>query len=266
MHPRITVTNAFPKSDPLEQDLARARAVGVQRLAIHGAKLDAAGPERMIAIVQDAGIPVTHIVHRAMFTLDAPDRWPGETAKLVETIDVAATLGVPLVYGTSGPGGALAFEDAVDALGRALPDARAHAAQRGVGLLLETTNPQFADIDIFHTLRDTVAGAERVGVGICLDIHASWTEPGLHDTIRRAVPTTRLVQVGDYLPGTRDLDRVIPGDGIIPLERIIGWILEAGYTGLFDLELRDTAGIADPTVALQRAIERLSTILEGLGA
>jgi sugar phosphate isomerase/epimerase len=29
----------------------------------------------------------------------------------------------------------------------------------------------------------------------------------------------------------------VPGDGAIPLERILGWILEAGFEGAFDLEL-----------------------------
>ena len=31
--------------------------------------------------------------------------------------------------------------------------------------------------------------------------------------------------------------RAVPGDGAIPLERILGWALDAGYAGAFDLEL-----------------------------
>ncbi len=53
-----------------------------------------------------------------------------------------------------------------------------------------------------------------------------------------AVDVLRLVQVSDYVIGTlRTPDRAVPGDGDIPLARIIGQLLEAGYDGVFDIEL-----------------------------
>jgi sugar phosphate isomerase/epimerase len=146
------------------------------------------------------------------------------------------------------------------------PPARAHARRKGVTLLIETTNPQFADIDIFHTLRDTVAGAESAQLGVCLDIHASWTESALQQSITRAAPITQLVQISDYVPGTRDLDRAVPGDGEIPLARILGWIEQAGYDGPLDIELRDTSGRGDQDQALLRAIERTGELLDDLAA
>lgn len=52
------------------------------------------------------------------------------------------------------------------------------------------------------------------------------------------MPRCRLVQLSDYVYGDRAVPgRAVPGDGDIPLDRIVGWILEAGYTGAFDLEL-----------------------------
>ena len=44
--------------------------------------------------------------------------------------------------------------------------------------------------------------------------------------------------MSDYVLGDRSAPcRSVPGDGDIPLRRLIDDLLTAGYTGLFDLEL-----------------------------
>jgi sugar phosphate isomerase/epimerase len=59
----------------------------------------------------------------------------------------------------------------------------------------------------------------------------------------------------------------VPGDGVIPLERLLGEVLAAGYTGLFDLELVGPRIAAEgPTQASARAAENLSEMLNRLGA
>src|SRR5204863_475492 len=79
-------------------------------------------------------------------------------------------------------------------------------------------------------------GAQRIGV--CIDVFSCWTDRKLDDTIARAAPITSLVQLGDYTVTDRSLpNRTVPGEGSIPLERIIGWIHRAGYRGSYDLEL-----------------------------
>jgi sugar phosphate isomerase/epimerase len=82
------------------------------------------------------------------------------------------------------------------------------------------------------------------------------------------MPMIGLVQVSDYVLGDRITPcRAVPGDGAIPLERLIGDILEAGYQGLFDLELVGPRIVAEgPREATKRAAENLSEILVRLGA
>ena len=46
------------------------------------------------------------------------------------------------------------------------------------------------------------------------------------------------MQVSDYAIGTHTTpDRLVPGDGDIPLGRIVGQLLDAGYEGVFDIEM-----------------------------
>jgi sugar phosphate isomerase/epimerase len=82
------------------------------------------------------------------------------------------------------------------------------------------------------------------------------------------VPRAGLVQVSDYVLGDRALPgRAVPGDGTIPLERLLGQLLELGYEGMFDLELLgpriDEEG---HRAATARAAERTGEILTSLGA
>ena len=82
------------------------------------------------------------------------------------------------------------------------------------------------------------------------------------------MPRCRLVQVSDFVRGRRALpDRGVPGDGVIPLERLLGLLLDQGYTGAFDLELLgpriEGEGVS---TAVARAGQFLDDILIRLGA
>jgi sugar phosphate isomerase/epimerase len=131
-------------------------------------------------------------------------------------------------------------------------------------LLVEPTAAVYADLSKAFTLRDTITLADEAGIGVCIDVAHCWTDPDLRSSIARAGGRVGLVQLADWLPGLRHQFRAVPGDGAIPIERILGWILETGYDGLFDLELHEEPGV--PRVAtLERALERSTDLLERLG-
>jgi sugar phosphate isomerase/epimerase len=77
-----------------------------------------------------------------------------------------------------------------------------------------------------------------------------------------------LVQVSDFRVGTvASSQRLVPGDGDIPLRRIIGVLLDAGYTGPFELELIGDAITGEGyDAAVPRAIRNLDALLTELGA
>ena len=76
------------------------------------------------------------------------------------------------------------------------------------------------------------------------------------------------MQISDYVIGTTQTgDRAVPGDGNIPLERLIRVVLDAGYRGAFDLEVLgpriESEGYPS---AVRRSVERVSELLDRLGA
>jgi sugar phosphate isomerase/epimerase len=142
------------------------------------------------------------------------------------------------------------------------------ARGRGIPFGLEHTNSLRADIGFIHSLRDAVDIARRLGIGVCVETNACWAERGLADTIKSGVDTFRIVQVSDYAIGTTNTpNRLVPGDGDIPFERILGQVLAAGYDGVFDLELIgpkiDDEGYEK---ACTRAVENVGRMLTELGA
>ena len=77
-----------------------------------------------------------------------------------------------------------------------------------------------------------------------------------------------LVQVSDFVIGTHDTpNRVVPGDGDIPLHRLLNDIITAGYDGAFDLELIGPR-IEDEGYesAIRRSTEGLGALLDSLTA
>ena len=75
-------------------------------------------------------------------------------------------------------------------------------------------------------------------VGVVVEVTNCWIERDLEETIADGADTFEVVQVSDYVVGTvTATERAVPGDGDIPLARLITTICDAGFTGPFELEM-----------------------------
>jgi sugar phosphate isomerase/epimerase len=187
---------------------------------------------------------------------------------LVRALDAGRALDAECVVFTTGPAGQLPWDEAADALETALAPVLVEAHARGIPFAVEHTNSLRVDVGFVHSLRDVVDLARRLGTGVCMEVNACWAERGLAETIAASTDVIRLVQVSDFAIGTLSTpDRLVPGDGDIPLDRIIGQVLASGYAGVFDLELIgpkiDAEGYAS---AVPRAVDALGSMLVDLGA
>ena len=194
------------------------------------------------------------------------ESWREARDTLSRLIQSAQTLGARSIYMLTGGHGSLTWEAAADVFRTAITPCVSQARDAGVALMVENSAAAYADVHIAHTLRDAVTLADLAGVGVCIDLFACWTEAGLRESILRAMPGCRLIQVSDYVYGDRSLPaRAVPGDGAIPIRQILGWALEAGYTGAFDLELIgpriDTEG---RLAAVHRSAQILGEMLKEL--
>jgi sugar phosphate isomerase/epimerase len=239
VHPRLAVSAICSWNLGFDEDLALWADLGVDHVGLYLEKMELAdgGVARAAASVRDAGLSVSTLACRG-FELAERGTWPDRWRSLETALEAAATVDAHCLFVTAGAPGALGWDDCVRALGDALEPLRAPAARLGVRLAVEHTNPMRRDIGFIHSLRDMVEVARRLDVGVVFEVTNCWYERDLEATIVDGAGTFDVVQLSDYLVGTVSAtERAVPGDGDIPLARIIGLLCEAGFDGPFELEM-----------------------------
>lgn len=253
-HPRISLNSLSSLYQSLADDVTMWRDLEVDHVGLISPKLEITGWDAARAMVADAHVKVSNVSI--------------EQKAIAESIELAAAIGAPTVYFCSGPLGARPWEAAADALVEWVGPHLERANQLGVRLAVEPTNPLRGDVSFVFCLRDAIDLARAAGIGVVLDFYSCWYERGLEELVRKNIELLTLVQICDYAFGTFDTpNRVAIGDGDIPVERLLGMILDAGYGGAFDLEILgpriEAEGYVPP---IRRSLERATEILTRLGA
>ena len=225
MHPRTCVSAISTFRLSLPEDLAFWANHGVTNVGVSVAKLEAFGWDEGAKLVAEAvanGLHVVDLIGLGPFHLARPERWGAQRDRLAHSIETARAVGASVVVFTTGPFAPLTWDEAADAL------------------------------DL----------ARRLDTGVCMEVNACWAERDLASTIADGVDRIRLVQVSDFKVGTlASSQRLVPGDGDIPLARIIAAAESAGYTGSYELEL---IGDAITEEGYDRAVPRAVAALEAL--
>jgi len=269
VHPRVSLHQvAFVRDGtPAFVDFCRKNAVPNMTL-VPMLMTGQSDIELIKASVADGGPKASTVNHPFAVFPNLEEDTGQAMQKLMETIDITASIGADAIYLQTGGRGKLDWERAAGRFMELLGPCREAARRKGIRLMIENASAFNIDIHIAHTLADTILLAEMAEIGVCIDLQPCWGEAGLPKLFRRAMPIAKLVQVSDYVMGDRVAPcRAVPGDGAVPLERLIGDLLDAGYEGLFDLELVgpriDAEGGAAASI---RAVEWLSDRLAALGA
>ena len=215
-------------------------------------------------VARDSGVAVATLTHRA-FGFATTDVAGAARARLDATIAVAEAIGADSITLTSGGREGLAWPDAAARFAAAIAPCAERARNAGVRLALEPTSHLYADVSIAHRLSDAVRLARDAGIHVGIDLFACWTDADIEAQIALAAPSCALVQVSDQVAGDRALPcRAVPGDGMIPLDRLIGRIVEGGFAGWFDLELIGPRIAAEgPEQAHRRALAALRRLIPG---
>jgi sugar phosphate isomerase/epimerase len=271
VHPRLSVNSISSYLQPLSADIAMWHDIGVDHVALILPKIDEIGWDRARELVSGAGLRVSTIFGPTYRPLDA-DRslgwWDEDQRHTVETVEFAASVGAGSVYICTGGAPTLTWDDAADAFCELIGPAVARGAELGVPVLLEPTNPLRVDISFVFWQRDAMDLARRAGTKVMLDFQSAWYERGIEQVVRSNVELVGLAQISDFVIGTAQTgDRAVPGDGDIPLERLLAMVLDAGFEGSFDLE------VFGPRVeqegypsSVRRCVERATELLDRVGA
>lgn len=92
-----------------------------------------------------------------------------------------------------------------------------------------------------NTLDEALAVLDRVNhpnVQLAFDAYHLWPEKGLFQRLPELVSRIGVVQISDApATGRIENERVLPGEGILPVEAAVTGLVEAGYRGYVDYQI-----------------------------
>lgn len=236
-----------------EEDLQLCQRLKIQQIELCQVKLGDEEPQQRnrLAALKDSGIrpcSVQATVHSVFPDRLAPE--PTEPVKRLEAylrcMELVAEYfpgeGLPFVAITGAvPGDD--FRYGREVVRKSVRHLAEQAEQHGFRIAVEAVHPYFMQRDTFvYSLDDAqalVREADANNVGLVADIWHLWQETDIAERLRAASEQVLMVHVSDWPPGgPRALDdRLVPGDGCIPLVELLGALAQGGYSGAFCAEL-----------------------------
>lgn len=234
----------FPSG--FEEELIAYRGAGARGIGLLELKLPPDGD--VGAQLRANGLVATNCLPAAGSILPSPlipgPEEPEErVTSICESLHRLAELEPASVFFLTGPG-----PERRDEVAAGLHRIAEAAEQAGVRGALEPIHPTQADVLSFVSTLDEAAAlldeAEANSVGLLFDTWQLWDTPDLDDQIRRHTGRIAGVHVGDRRePTVGYFDRVLPGEGVIPLGPVLRALDQAGYDGFYDIEIFSDNGV-----------------------
>jgi sugar phosphate isomerase/epimerase len=254
MHPRLSVNAICSMKQSFEDDLVMWADLGVDNVGLISPKIELVGWDVGRQAVLDAGLSVSSMsCYRE---------------GIAPTLEFAGAIGTPVLYIITGGVGPTPWEEAARTFCDELAPLVARGKELGVRIALEPTNPLRTDVSFVHCVRDAIDLALMADMAVVVDFFSAWYERGLDELVHKHIDLVGLVQICDYKLGTFDMpNRSAVGEGDVPVERLIGMTLDAGYEGPFDLEiLGPRIEEAGYRASIASSLERAGEMLDRLGA
>jgi sugar phosphate isomerase/epimerase len=230
-----------------EQDVEGYARLGVDTIEVCEFKLDEGRMSEQLASIGSHTLDISSAqpVVRTLFPSQSqpePKDIPARMTRFRQTIerfgDLAA--GVPFVTNTGNPP-AGNMQEVFDTAAREYRSVADYAAERGARVALEPLNPSIANIEtaiwMLQQGMRVVEAVDRPNFGICLDAWNIWQNPQLDDAIKACGDRIFVVQLSDWRTPRSFQDRLIVGQGEIPLPPMLRAIHEAGYRGPYVVEI-----------------------------
>jgi sugar phosphate isomerase/epimerase len=271
MKPPFGVSQYTTGPQSFEEDLRIFREAGIENIEICEGKLDAADPDPQLERVRESGLRVSSVQPR-LHSLFPDDPRPKPRSPRDRMLLVRDTI---RLFGRHFPGTTLVtitgaaprgnYDFAYRTAASEYKEIAQVAADHGVRVALEPLNPILMNTDTFicslaHAGR-IVEEVNHPQFGMFLDVWHFWEDAAATEQIRRYAAKIFGVHVNDWRTPRAIGDRYLPGDGVIPLVSLVRAIREAGYDGVYTLEIFSELRLAGSLWA-----DPLRTVTEGRNA
>lgn len=260
---RLSICQITTQPLTLEQDLDLYAREGIEGISFWSDKIADRPIAQLKRLVSDSGLVPVSIVNLPPFVANPTMTPTAARETLLRWLDLCNALQIPVagcLPGNSDGRPAAELEHAtVEALQILAPEAEA----RGITLAVEPIRyPYFTFLNFLEESDLIVRAVGSASVKTLFDCWHLGHEPDLLNRIAAAGERIGLVHFSDYRALTREHDdRLIPGDGILPLRELLQALDAAGYAGFYDVEIFSREVWAgDPALMLRRIKAHFETI------
>jgi sugar phosphate isomerase/epimerase len=199
------------------------------------------GVDRTVALLREVPIKVTHLIYAGPFNQASEKDYLAAREEDRTKLRVAAGLGADSVLAMTGPLNGLGQNEAFRQLTRSLRDLADTADECGVAIGLEPLNYIEREDSFIFTLSDAmdiIEEVDRSSVGVFIDVYHVWHEPYLMKTMQRTMNRIVGCHINDFRHENRTYcDRVLMGDGCIPVRNILEEVKRQGWDKWYDIEI-----------------------------
>ncbi|OLT63588.1 sugar phosphate isomerase/epimerase family protein [Moorena bouillonii] len=229
----------------LEKALDEYSAEGVKGISVWQNAIEDMGAQQAGELIASYELEVVSYVRGGFFPSTSPEKRAAAISHNKQMIEEAAAVGAPLLVLVCGAEPDQSLEESraqiESGIEHLLPFAREHKVKLGI----EPLHPMYADTrSAINTLKQANDMAERLKdeyAGVVVDVYHLWWEENLKEEILRAGKQGNLLayHICDWKYPPEDMlnDRGLMGEGCIPLQKIRGWIEEAGFKGFHEVEI-----------------------------
>jgi sugar phosphate isomerase/epimerase len=238
--PRFSISQITTLPSSFEDDLRIYREAGAEGIGIWEIKLEEGREGQQLEALRSSGLESTNAIPAVPSITPIPIPGAEDPAVRVEAycdgLRRLAPFEPSAVVLLTGVG---ERRDVVAGMRRIAAEARS----LGLRIALEPYSRHGgAEWTIINTIPEAVELIEEAGVaedvGILFDIWHLWDCPNLEQHIHDEIGRIAGVHVDDVREQTRSFaDRVLPGDGIAEVPRILAALDRAGWQGFYDLEI-----------------------------
>ena len=240
--PTLSMNEVTTYRWPFEDDVRRYVEAGYEGIGVWRPKLSDYGEEQAVDLIAESGLRVTNLSWAGGFT-GSCGRTPEESVHDgMQAIRLAAALGAECLVLYPGGRNNHIYRQAERLLRGALDELLDFATDMEVTLAIEPMHPACAvDWTFLTDIESTIALIEDYAtprLKLVFDTYHFGHDRAVLANLGEIVPYVGIVHLGDRATAhASDQDRRKLGEGNLHLAELIRGLMEAGYTGDFDVEL-----------------------------
>lgn len=271
--PKFSVCEFTTPSLTFEEDLDLYRSVGATGISICEVKLREGEEEQQVAALKASGLKATVCIPLNIGVLDCGPMFPGPVEHddrvnaMKQSVDRLAPFEPEGIVFITGSAEGIPEDEARARVVDGLRTVAKHAAERGINVGIEILRADggfpFSTVQTVEQTLELMDEIDEPNLEIAYDLYHVWDAPNAVEMARKIGNRVGGVHLSDWREPPRSVtDRLMPGDGPIPIAELTRALEDGGFEGWYelevfsDLDLEDSLWKLDPRDLVQRSYDQ----------